>query len=425
MTCPQENLAETQSTGQRIPTGDQLDELVEQLRRLLHQDDRSQALEIFQRLHPADQADLLGDLALGPRRELVGGLDSADTAEILEHLEPDEAADVLEQMDAPDLSEILDATSPDVAADILKALPLEISLEALEGMGDSDEVLPLLDYPNDSAGGLMITDYPVINDALTSGNALDQLRLLGPDAERVGRVVVVDTRRQLAGILSVTRLALASSSAVVGDLADREVISVSSDTDQEECVRLVQRYNLEQLPVVDGEGRLAGVILAEDIVDVMEEEATEDMYRMAAVAGERIFGPLHNSLRNRLPWLYVNLGTAFFAALVISFFESTIAQVVALAVFLPVVASQGGIGGDNTAQEGSTLYVDGESVPLVSNLSIATAINLSASPYYIQSASSGRFFEGFIDEVEIFDRALSQSEIQAIYNAGSAGKIKP
>ena len=148
--------------------------------------------------------------------------------------------------------------------------------------------------------------------------------------------------------MSVTRLALARSSALVGDIMDREINSVSAETDQEECARVIQRYNLNLLPVVDGEGRLSGVVLAEDLMDVVTEEATEDMFRIASVGGERIAGPLSNSLRSRLPWLYINLATAFLAAVMVSLFEDTISRVIALAVFLPVVASQGGIGGTQT-----------------------------------------------------------------------------
>ena len=159
----------------------------------------------------------------------------------------------------------------------------------------------------------------------------------------------MDQNDRLLGSLSIARLALARPTSLVGEIAEREIISVTAETDQEECARLMERYNLNQLPVVDGDGRLTGVILAQDMVDVMEEEATEDMYRMAGVAGERVTGPLSNSLRRRLPWLYINLCTVLLAGLMISFFESTIFRFTALAVFLPVVAGQGGIGGTQTA----------------------------------------------------------------------------
>ncbi|HIN04694.1 MAG TPA: magnesium transporter, partial [Dehalococcoidia bacterium] len=213
---------------------------------------------------------------------------------------------------------------------------------------DPQEVVTLLQYREDSAGGLMTLDYPVVRETLSTPNAMDQLRLLGPEAENINSILVVDDGNRLVGTLSITRLALARPTAVIGDIADRDTISVTADTDQEECVRLMERYNLIQLPVVDNDGKLTGVILAEDMVDVVEEEATEDMYRIASVAGERVMGPLRNSLRRRLPWLYINLGTALFAGLMISFFESTITKVVALAIFLPVVAGQGGIGGTQT-----------------------------------------------------------------------------
>jgi magnesium transporter len=132
------------------------------------------------------------------------------------------------------------------------------------------------------------------------------------------------------------------------DITDRDVIAVGAETDQEECARLMERYDLGQLPVVDQDGRLIGVIRGEDVVDVIEEEATEDMYKIAGMAGERLPGRLGNSLRRRLPWLFLNLATAFLAAVVISLFEPTIARVVTLAFFLPVVAGQGGIGGTQT-----------------------------------------------------------------------------
>ncbi|MDA1128915.1 MAG: magnesium transporter, partial [Chloroflexi bacterium] len=192
------------------------------------------------------------------------------------------------------------------------------------------------------------SEYPVMTESTTIPNALDQLRLLGDDAETINSVLVVDDEQRLVGSLSLIRLVLARSNVLIGDIMDREFTSVTAETDQEECARVMQRYNLSLLPVVDREGLLTGVILAEDLVDVAEEEATEDMFRMASVGGERISGPLSNSLRSRLPWLMINLATAFLAAAMVSLFESTIERVIALAVFLPVVASQGGIGGTQT-----------------------------------------------------------------------------
>lgn len=306
------------------------------------------ALQRFYELHPADQAEVLASLSRGPVLELLAKLSSEATAEILERMAPEEAVEVSTGTAPAVLAPILDHTRPDVAADILRLLPAERSQEILGTMADSREVESLLRYKDDTAGGLMTIDYPVVRDTLTTPNALDELRLLGPDAENISSVLVVDEGNRLIGSLSLTRLALARANALVGDITDRDLIAVPADTDQEECARLMERYDLNQLPVVDPEGKLTGVILAEDMVDVVEEEATEDMYRMAGLAGERVQGPLRNSLRRRLPWLYINLATAFLAALMISLFESTITKVVALVMFLPVVAGQGGIGGTQT-----------------------------------------------------------------------------
>ena len=161
-------------------------------------------------------------------------------------------------------------------------------------------------------------------------------------------ILISDAEGKLVGSLSVARLALARPSSMVRDIMEPDVVSVAASTDQEECARLMERYDLNYLPVVDQERRLIGVILVEDVVDVLDEEATEDMYRMTGIGGERLFGPLPSSIRRRLPWLYLNLGTTILAALVINMFESTIEKVVVLAVFLPVVAGQGGIGGTQT-----------------------------------------------------------------------------
>jgi magnesium transporter len=326
----------------------QVQALTQETRKLFDAGEGQAALAFFRQIHPADQGEILVELGRERRQQLLTWLTPDETGEILDHIEPEEAVGLFEGIEAPLVSQVLDEASPDVAADILNDLPLSRSWEILGGMRDTEEVIPLLQHPDDTAGGVMIPDYPVVRESTSAANALDQLRFISPDADEISAIFVVDDENKLVGTLGVTRLALARPNAIVGDIAHREFISVKTDTDQEESARLMERYNLNQLPVVDQEGRLMGVILAEDMVDVVEEEATEDMYRMAGVAGERVFGPLKNSLRNRLPWLYMNLATAFLAALVISFFESTIARVVALAAFLPVVAGEGGIGGTQT-----------------------------------------------------------------------------
>lgn len=339
---------ETRAEDQNRPPEELIQGLVQELQRLLESGQRPEALERFGGLHPVDQGEVLDGLPRDIQQSLIADLDHSVLADILEYLEPEESAELVGGREPADLAQVLDLTDADVAVDLLQHISEDKQQETLEAMIDSTEVSELLQYQDDTAGGLMTPDYPVVLETTTTPNALDQLRLLGPDAEDINSVLVVDTEHRLVGSLSVTRLALARANMVVGGIMDREINSVVAATDQEECARVMQRYNLSLLPVVDGEGRLAGVVLAEDLMDVVAEEATEDMFRIASVGGERIAGPLTNSLRRRLPWLYINLATAFLAAVMVSLFEDTITKVVALAVFLPVVASQGGIGGTQT-----------------------------------------------------------------------------
>ena len=323
-------------------------EAVAIIERLVGEDDRQAAWDHFAQLHPADQAQALWVLSRENQGSLLAELEPSTVAAMLEYLEPEESTRLLRNSGPGRVAEILDLTGPDVAADLLHLLPETVQLETLRAMREAEEVGELLQYEDDTAGGLMTPDFPVVFSYTTTPNALDQLRLLGSDAEIIDAVLVVTGERRLVGSVSVTRLALARPSSIIGDIMDSRVQSVTAETDQEECARVMQHYNLRSLPVVDHEGRLTGVILAEHIVDVVEEEATEDMFRIAGVGDEEILGPLRGSLRSRLPWLSINLATAFLAAFMVSLFESTIIKVVALAVFLPVVASQGGIGGTQT-----------------------------------------------------------------------------
>ena len=306
------------------------------------------ACEVFSGLHPADQAELLAELEPEHQRGLLAMLGVEESADILEQMEPVKAAEVFGGMAPPALSDILDEARPEVAADLLKQLPEERSQQALEGMEEIEDVAPLLEYTDESAGGIMTPRYISVRDDLTAGIALDRFRILGPGAEDIGSIVVVDSDGKLVGSLRLVRLALARPTTMVSEIMDTQIVSVATGTDQEECALLMERYDLSYLPVVDDERRLVGVILVDDLVDVLSEEATEDMAKMTGIARESLFGPMGRSIRNRLPWLYLNLATTILAALVVSLFESTISKMVALAVFLPVVAGQGGIVGTQT-----------------------------------------------------------------------------
>lgn len=321
---------------------------IDRIREYVTSGEAEAATELFGGLHPADQGEVLIELDVDQREVMLGVLSTEDTAEILEHLEIEDAATVLGEVRGVDLAIILDRTGPDVSADILKQMPMDDATVVLDAMTDTKAVMALLQYAEDTAGGLMTPEFASVREDTSAANALDLLRTRGPRVEDIGSLMVVDRGGRLIGSLSITRLALARPSRLVSEIMDGEVISVPVGTDQEACARLMDRYNLNYLPVLDESGLPVGLILVEDVVDVLREEATEDMYRISGIGGERLPGPVKNSVLRRLPWLYINLATTFLAALVISVFEGTIEKVVALAVFLPVVAGQGGIGGTQT-----------------------------------------------------------------------------
>ena len=326
---------------------DRTNDLIDRVRLLLEQERVSDALELLNALHPADQGDILVDLPSSSRQEILDELPPEDTADILEYLTEDEAAQVSEQLDTEHLADVLDETDPDVAADVLQNIPDHRLKPTLEEMVEADTVVPLLEYPDESAGGVMDPEAPSVMVGSPAGNALDLLRLRSQE-ESPRIMPVVDEGRRVVGRVDIVKLALARPGLSVSDIMETDVVSVSPDTDQEECAALARQYDLDLIPVVDGEGRLLGAIRDDDIIDVVVEEATEDMYRIASVEGESVQGPLLRSMRHRMPWLGLNLVTVFLAALVIGVFESTVARVVALAIFLPIIPGQAGMSGMQT-----------------------------------------------------------------------------
>jgi len=345
----EQGIREDSSVQDGLPLGEEkTEDIVEQIQDLVEHDNQPAAIELFSQLRPGDQGEVMEDLPLVMQQEILTTLPPGEAAEILEHLEPEDMVKVSEGMESSVLSDILDEADSDVTADILRQLPEERAQDVLGEMEEAAEVTSLLDYPDDSAGGRMVLEYVVVKDNTTTADALDTLRQQEPDAQDIHSVFVIDAEEHLVGELSIVRLALARPKTIVRDIMKPDIIFVTSETNQEECARVMEHYNLDQLPIVNEKRQLVGVVMAKDIIDVVEEEATEDMYKLAGISGERVFGPLRISIRNRLPWLSINLVTTFLAALVISIFESTIARVVTLAVFLPVVAGQGGIGGTQT-----------------------------------------------------------------------------
>jgi len=317
---------------------------LESIRSALERGQIQDAIEALTQLRPADRAEAFSDLDDRDQAAILPRLGISDTADLLEELEDEEAIDVAETLPTGRLADVLDEMEPDEAADILGDLSPERAASALAEMEDRQDVLPLLSHPDETAGGLMTTSFVALPREATAAQAIDFLRGMEPDSETPYYLYVVDAKGRLTGVVSLRDLVVADPAAQLWNFMDEDILYVRSDTDQEDVARTFARYDLAAVPVVGTGRRLEGVITYDDIVDVLEEEATEDVYRLANVsdADLSIHSPISMAIRRRLPWLYLNTLTALFAAWVISHFEALIAQLAVLAVFQSVVAGMGG-----------------------------------------------------------------------------------
>jgi len=323
-----------------------VDIILEQVREALGREEWDQAVSLVEALRPPDQADVFGELPPGEQDELLPRLGLEDSADILEELEEDEAAEIAARLEPKELAQILDEMEPDEAADLLGDIAPDHAAEVLAVMEEPEEVRPLLVHADESAGGLMTSAKVTLHRGMTVEQALVHLRTSQLEPGVVYYLFVVDADVQLVGVVPLRRLILSPPETPIEAILDTDVISVQADADQEEAARLMSRYDLLALPVVDDVGHLLGLITHDDLVEVLEEEATEDIYRLGGLPEEQPHdAPILSALRTRLPWLALNMGTAMVSGVVLKAFEGTIAQVAILTMFFPVVAGVSGSAG--------------------------------------------------------------------------------
>ncbi len=313
--------------------------------------ERLEVQELLDR-HPAEVAEILAALREDEAVELLRRLYLRRAAAApLGEMDPEEAARLLAELNRDEAVRILSRMDPDDAVDLLAELPKEMVQDILRRLEERErkELSQLLSYPPDTAGGLMSPEVVALPQDMSCQEAIETLRRVAEEMETVYYAYVVDDRRRLLGVLSLRELVFARPDTPIRDIMRADVMTVPAHLDVEEVARVFDRYNFLALPVVDEEGRLLGIVTVDDVIDAIREEATEDMYRLAgAPLEERVDTPWYRSLRLRLPWLYFNLLTAFLAASVVGAFESVIAKVAALAIFMPIIAGQGGNAGMQT-----------------------------------------------------------------------------
>lgn len=289
-----------------------------------------QAVIIFRLLPKQLAAESFAYMDSNTRERLVEVLADRELRLVMQELFVDDVADMLEEMPASVVKKMLRATSPE----------------------DRREINQILQYPEDSAGSVLTTECVMLKAGATVTEAFDYIRKYGPDKETIYTCYVTDNDRHLQGVLTVKDLLLAKSDDIVGDLMETNVISAVTTDDQEEVAKTFTKYDLTSLPVVDHENRLVGIITVDDVVDIIEQETTEDIEKMAAIVpGDKPYlkTGVFETVKNRIPWLVLLMFLATFTGMIITSFENALAGSIALTAFIPMIMNTGGNSGSQSS----------------------------------------------------------------------------
>ena len=307
--------------------------------------------------HPADTADELENLSLDEQLEYIREMDVEDASESITEMERHDRNALMSRLSPAFAAAILEAMSPDDAADVLEDLDTEVRRRIFTKLGreDAEEISDLLRFDPDCAGGVMNTEILALDRSMNAQQAITIIRERVEETEIPYYAYIVDEYRHLMGVLSLRDLLLSPGRTLLKDLLkDQNLIYVPFETDKEEVARLISRYNFLALPVVDHEQRLLGIITVDDVIDIIQEEASEDMQSMVGAGrDETVDSPWTYSLRMRLPWLVLNVLNSAVSAFVVHLFEGTIAQMALLAALMPIVANQAG----NTGQQALAVMI--------------------------------------------------------------------
>lgn len=331
-------------------------ELFEQVQSGLEAGQLDQVVTEIQTLHPADAARVVSVIAKDSAAQLLAAMPPDFAAEVLSELDESYSAELLEGASLDRLTGLINRLESDDAADVLGEMDAEITPHVLQGLEDRDAITGLLAYGPETAGGIMAAEFVAVPERATVAEATEEVRRNAETVEEIFVLFVVDDAGCLTGFVSLKRLLLSPSNVRIGDMMEQEVLSVTPDIDQEEVVRIIERYNLISLAVVDAERRLIGRITIDDAMDVIREEAEEDYQRLSGITGdEEPTDSVFRITRGRLPWLFLGMIGAAFAGLVIGLFDENIREASVLATFIPVVMAMAG----NAGIQSSAIIVQG------------------------------------------------------------------
>jgi magnesium transporter len=296
-------------------------------------------------LYPADISNILYELEDEPAKYIIHLLDKEESAEVISNLDPYRRVDFLKQFDTSELAQFINYIDSDDAADILNEQPGKVREEVIALLQNREKaryIIDLLHYEEDTAGGLMAKELVKCNINWSVVQCVDEIRRQAQKVEKVNSVYVVDDQGILKGRVSLKKIVLYKANTRVADIYDDDVVSVESHQPAEEVAEIMQRYDLESVPVVNVRGKLLGRITIDDIVDVMREQADADRQAMTGLTGDAEDDTVFASLKARLPWLMIGMAGGLLAARFMGFFEDEIALVPALAFFTTLIQGTGG-----------------------------------------------------------------------------------
>lgn len=294
-------------------------------------------------------------------------LNKSKATDVFEYLPPEIQEDLIRSLHAADVRQLVDSMRPDDRAELFDELPSRIVQRLLEQLSPAERqaTATILGYPEGTTGRVMTTEFVQLRQGLTIGEALEKIRRSDYDKESIYYAYVVDDQRQLVQVISLRQLLFSIPSVLVGEVASDRVVKAQTEMPQEQAAQLMKRYDLVALPVVDRDNRLVGIVTIDDMVDVLEEEATQDIQKLAGVSGgdEAALSPPRVTIRKRLPWLLGNIALYVGAASAIAPFQSTIALVPVLAVVMPILSNTSG----NVAIQALSVTVRGLGIGEVSH----------------------------------------------------------
>ncbi len=326
--------------------------LLEDISDLISSKSSQSLLNIIYDLHPADIAEIMNHLSTADAIYIFHLLDTETASEVIVEVDENIREAILEETDTSKITDIVDELELDDATDIVAELPEEIAEEVLENLEreDSEDVKELLKYPEDSAGGIMSSDFISINEHATIKDAIEVIRQYSEDIDHIYQVYVLNDSGKLLGTVLLKSLLINPLERNILSLVEEDLIFVAPDTDQEEVAQMMEKYDLISIPVVDQNRIMLGRITIDDIVDVIHEEAAEDIQKIAGLTeDEEISDSALQISKNRLPWLLVSLAGELISASVLLSFKATIEQLYLAGIFIPIIMAMSSNSGTQSA----------------------------------------------------------------------------